>query len=115
MNFGFSQARWQEWSSFGLFAAGFVLVLPDRISGALPFSLRIPARVSEIMPHQLTDIQIQRLAALDSPSERLRYLQESAGLEEREALQSLAAWIEYQGAGTRPKEPQVEALPERVV
>lgn len=31
--FGISRARWQERSSFGVVAAGIVLVLPDKIIG----------------------------------------------------------------------------------
>lgn len=31
--FGVSRQHWQEWAGFATFAAGIVLVLPDRITG----------------------------------------------------------------------------------
>ena len=67
------------------------------------------------MPFRLTDQQKRSLAAMDSPSERLRYLQGRVGLDEPEALRCLAAWIESQGASTRSEAPDVAPTSERIV
>ena len=34
MSFGLSRQHWQVWAAFAIFAAGIVLVLPERLTGA---------------------------------------------------------------------------------
>ena len=66
-------------------------------------------------PHQLRGGEAEVFERLASPSERLRYLQETVGLDEQDALRCLSAWVEVSSAKAQPKEPVEAAIAERLV
>lgn len=67
------------------------------------------------IPHQLRGSEAEAFARLDSPAERLRYLEGTVGLSERDALRCLSAWVEALSVKARTKEPDAGAIAERQV